>query len=90
MQILQEDGLVIAQSSRKQKLGDFITYCIVSGIQMRKILGAKGPNRINLNLENGDILLIIPGAGMIIGLLLEENASVSEVTDTLRPALVRQ
>lgn len=87
---LDRQGKVIAQSSRKQKLGDFITYCIVSGIQMRKILDAKGPNRINLNLENGDILLIIPGAGMIIGLLLEENASVSEVTDTLRPALVRQ
>lgn len=86
---LDRQGKVIAQSSRKQKLGDFITYCIVSGIQMRKILNAKGPNRIHLKLENGDILLIVPGAGVIIGLLLEEHASVNDVTDKLRPALAR-
>lgn len=86
---LDRQGKVITQSSRKQKLGDFITYCIVSGIQMRKILDAKGPNRIHLNLDNGEILLIIPGAGMIIGLLLNENASVSDVTEQLRPVLAR-
>ena len=84
---LDRQGKVITQSSRKQKLGDFITYCIVSGIQMRKILDAKGPNRIHLNLDNGETLLIIPGAGLIIGLLLDELASVNDVTEQLRPAL---
>jgi len=84
---LDRQGKVITQSSRKQKLGDFITYCIVSGIQMRKILDAKGPNRIHLNLGSGETLLIIPGAGMIIGLLLDELASVDDVTDQLRAAL---
>jgi len=86
---LDRQGKVITQSSRKQKLGDFITYCIVSGIQMRKILDAKGPNRIHLNLDNGDTLLIIPGAGLIIGLLLDEFASVNDVAEQLRPALIR-
>lgn len=86
---LDRQGKVIAQSSRKQKLGDFITYCIVSGIQMRKILNAKGPNRIHLNLGNGETLLIIPGAGMIIGLLLDEFAAVDDVAEQLRPALKR-
>ena len=86
---LDRQGKVITQSSRKQKLGDFITYCIVSGIQMRKILDTKGPNRIHLNLDNGDTLLIIPGAGLIIGLLLDEFASVNDVTEKLRPALIR-
>ncbi len=86
---LDRQGKVITQSSRKQKLGDFITYCIVSGIQMRKILEAKGPNRIHLNLDSGETLLIIPGAGMIIGLLLDEFASVNDVTEQLRPALIR-
>jgi len=86
---LDRQGKVITQSSRKQKLGDFITYCIVSGIQMRKILNAKGPNRIHLNLENGETLLIIPGAGMIIGLLLSDNTSVNDVTEQLRPVLAR-
>lgn len=86
---LDRQGKVITQSSKKQKLGDFITYCIVSGIQIRKILDAKGPNRIHLNLDSGETLLIIPGAGMIIGLLLDEAASVNDVTEQLRPALVR-
>lgn len=86
---LDRQGKVITQSSRKQKLGDFITYCIVSGIQMRKILDTKGPNRIHLNLDSGETLLIIPGAGMIIGLLLEESASVNDVAEKLRPALRR-
>jgi len=85
--LLNRQGQVITQSSRTLKLGDFITYCIVSGIQMRKLLDAKGPNRIQLMLENGETLLIIPGAGMIIGLLLDEFCSVNEVADKLRPAL---
>ncbi len=85
--LLNRQGQVVTQSSRTLKLGDFITYCIVSGIQMRKLLGAKGPNRIQLVLENGETLLIVPGAGMIIGLLLDEFTSVSEVADKLRPAL---
>ena len=85
--LLNRQGQVITQSSRTMKLGDFITYCIVSGIQMRKLLNAKGPNRIQLVLENGETLLIIPGAGMIIGLLLDEFTSVNEVAEKLRPAL---
>jgi hypothetical protein len=69
------------------KLGDFITYCIVSGIQMRKALDAKGPSRIQLVMESGETLLIVPGAGMIIGLLLDEHAEVNDVADLLRPVL---
>lgn len=85
--LLNRRGKMITQSSRQRKMGDFITYCIVSGIQMRKVLEVKGPNRIHLVLENGETLLVIPGAGMIIGLLLDENASVDEVSDKLTPAL---
>lgn len=85
--LLNRQGQVILQSSRTLKLGDFITYCIVSGIQMRKALDAKGPNRIQLVLENGETLLIMPGAGMIIGLLLNDTASANEITECLRPVL---
>jgi hypothetical protein len=84
---LNRQGNIITQSSRTLKLGDFITYCIVSGIQMRKALNAKGPNRIQLEFRNNDKLLILPGAGMIIGLLLDEFSAPSEIVDQLRPAL---
>ncbi|NOX80450.1 MAG: DUF4388 domain-containing protein [Deltaproteobacteria bacterium] len=85
--ILDRHGKVITQSSRQLKLADFITYCIVSGIQMRNRLKVKGPNRIHLVLDNEESLLIMPGAGMIIGLLLDEYSSVSDIEDQLRPVL---
>ncbi|VAW34218.1 hypothetical protein MNBD_DELTA04-1580 [hydrothermal vent metagenome] len=85
--ILDRHGKVVTQSSRQLKLADFITYCIVSGIQMRNRLKVKGPDRIHLVLDNGESLLIMPGAGMIIGLLLDEYSSVSDIEDQLRPVL---
>ncbi len=88
--LLSRQGKMIVQSSKNNKIPDFITYCVVSGIQMRKALDAKGPHRIRLVLENGEVLLILPGAGMIIGLQLIRNASVSEITSRLRPALSSQ
>lgn len=88
--LLNRQGQILTQSSRTLKLGDFITYCIVSGIQMRKVLNTKGPNRIQLVLENGETLLILPGAGMIIGLLLDELSSANEVAEHLRPVLTTQ
>lgn len=88
--LLNRQGKMIIQSSKNQKIGDFITYCIVSGIQIRKSLDVKGPHRIRLVMENNDVLLILPGAGMIVGLLLDEHASIADVTARLRPALANQ
>jgi len=88
--LLNRQGKVIVQSSQNKKMADFITYSVVSGIQMRKALNVKGPHRIQQNMDNGDMLLIFPGAGMIIGLQLDGEASVSKITATLRPVLLRQ
>lgn len=88
--ILDRHGKVVAQSSRQMKLADFITYCIVSGIQMRNRLKVKGPHRIHLVLDNGESLLIMPGAGMILGLLLDEYSSAGDIEDQLRPVLACQ
>ncbi|HHL35208.1 MAG TPA: DUF4388 domain-containing protein [Desulfobulbaceae bacterium] len=88
--LLNRQGKMITQSSKNTKMPDFITYSVVSGIQIRKALQVKGPHRIQLNLENGDMLLVFPGAGMIIGLQLDGKASVSAVTAKLRPILTRQ
>lgn len=88
--LLNRQGKMIAQSSKNTKIPDFITYSVVSGIQMRKALDAKGPHRIQMILENGEVLLVFPGAGMIIGLQLSSDASASEVTATLRSVLTKQ
>lgn len=81
--LLSRQGKMITQSSKQLKMGDFIAYCIVSGIQMRNVLDVKGPSRIEFALENGETLLIFPGAGMIIGLLLDGEASIDDVTGKL-------
>ncbi|HHD64271.1 MAG TPA: DUF4388 domain-containing protein [Desulfobulbaceae bacterium] len=88
--LLNRQGKMIAQSSKNTKIPDFITYSVVSGIQMRKALDVKGPHRIQLTLENGEVLLIFPGAGMIIGLQLSSEASASAVTAKLRSVLTKQ
>ncbi|MCK5515504.1 MAG: DUF4388 domain-containing protein [Desulfobulbaceae bacterium] len=85
--LLNRQGKMITQSSRNQKIGDFIAYSIVCGIQMRKSLDVKGPHRIRLVLDNGEVLLIMPGAGMIIAVLLDEETSTSEVAAKLRDTL---
>ncbi len=82
--LLNRQGKVVMQSATNNTMGDFIAYCIVSGIQIRKSLGVMGMQRVQLDMENGEILLIMPGAGMIIGLLLAENVSVDEVAANLR------
>ncbi|MDW7773701.1 MAG: DUF4388 domain-containing protein [Desulfobulbaceae bacterium] len=86
--LLNRRGQVLVQSSRQNKIGDFLTYCIVSGIQMKKVLDVKGPTRIQLALANGETLMIMPGSGMIIGLLLDEFASAGEISAKLANSFV--
>ena len=88
--LLNRQGKMITQSSTNQQIGDFITYCIISGIQIRKSLNVRGPQSVRLVMENNDVLLILPGAGMLIGLLLDEHASIADVTARLRPALAHK
>ena len=88
--LLNRQGKMITQSSRNQKICDFIAYSIVSGLQMRKSLEAKGPHRIKIVMDNGETLLIMPGGGMIIGLMLDEQASITDVTTIIRSTLRSQ
>ncbi len=85
--LLNLKGEMITQSSKNWKMGDFIAYCLVTGSQIRKNLNAKGPSRILLTLKTGHSLLIFSGAGMIIGLQLNQNVSVDNVLEQLNPAL---
>ncbi|MFH0998631.1 MAG: DUF4388 domain-containing protein [Pseudomonadota bacterium] len=85
--LLNLQGEMITQSSQNWKMGDFIAYCILTGSQIRKNINAKGPSRILLSLKTGQNLLIFSGAGMIIGLLLNQNVSVDNVLDQLKSVL---
>lgn len=86
--IMNRKGVMIAQSSRNRSIGDFIRYCIVSGSRLRKELDVRGPHQIRLFMENGEKLLVVPGNGIIVALLVGGQQSVSEVTERLSKVLV--
>lgn len=78
--LLNREGTLIAQSSKNKQCSRFIAYSVKSGLRMRKSMECRGPYSIKMILDNGDVLLILPGANMIIGLLLDQQASIPEVT----------
>jgi hypothetical protein len=85
--LLNRKGITITQSSKNQKMGNFIAYAVITGAQIKNNLNVKGPSRIVLTLNSGQNLLIFPGAGIIIGLLLKENISVDDVFIQIRSNL---
>ena len=85
--LLNLQGEMITQSGQNWKMGDFIAYCILTGSQIRKNLNAKGPSRILLSLKTGQNLLLFSGAGMIIGLLLNQNVSADNVLEQIKSVL---
>jgi len=88
--LLNRQGKLIAQSGQNQKMCDFIAYCVVSGIQMREALGAKGLHNIRIRMTDDSVLLIIPAGGAIIGLLVGSEVDLAEIYPQLRKALTRK
>lgn len=87
--LLNRQGKLIAQSTKNRAMGDFIAYCIVSALQMREALGARGLHNIRIRMADGTTLLIVPASGATIGLMLAREASIEEVYPQLRKALTK-
>lgn len=84
---LDRKGKLIVGSSEDSAASALITHIVISGVQMGKVFRAKGPQRIQLSLTNNEVLLIVPGGGMIIGLVLSAQASVEKTSALLRQGL---
>ena len=85
--LLNLQAEMITQSDQNWKMRDFIAYCLVTGRQIRINLNAKGPSRILLSMKTGHSLLIFSAAGMIIGLLLNQNISSDNILMQLKSDL---
>lgn len=87
--LLNQKGKMIARSSDNRQLCNFISYAVMSSLQMRQSLGGevRGPHRIEAALESGGTLLILPSSSLIIGLLLNQQAAVQEIAARVRAAL---
>lgn len=89
--LLNNRGKVIAQSGHKQTIPNFITYCIICGIEIRKTLSAKGPNRILLVMaDTSQLLISSAGSDMIIGVTLAPNTVVDDVAKQIAQAVKAQ
>ncbi len=89
--IFNRQGKTVARSSDNRQICAFISYAVMSSLQMRQSLGDKvrGPQSIQAELASGELLLILPGAGLIIGLLADGQASVAKISASIRAALLR-
>ncbi len=87
--LFNPQGKPVARSLDNRQLCNFITYTVMSSLQMRQSLGCevKGPHSIQVALGSGELLLILPGIGLIIALLLDGQASAQAVTNRIRAAL---
>ncbi len=85
--VLNRQGRVLAQSSKKQKIGDFIAYCLVGAVQIQEVLGAKALHNIRIRMPDDNMLLVIPQKNFTISLMLSQAASLSEVFSALRKIL---
>lgn len=88
--MLNRQGKIITQSHKDTKLCDFIAYCVVSGLQMKKALDANELHNIRIKLPGDELLLIIPVGNIIIALMLPHNAPFGEVFSHLRKALAKR
>ena len=85
--LLDRKGKTIVRSSENQQLCNFIFYSLMTSLQMRKSLQVRGPQSIQIVMEDDEVLLILPGAGMIIGMLLNAKACIPDITSKIRTAL---
>lgn len=85
--LLNRQGKIVSQSDRNNQMGDFIAYCIVSGIQMREALGASGLHNIRIRLADDTMLLVVPAGKATIGLQVQKDTDLRELYPQLKKAL---
>ena len=88
--ILNKAGKIVVHSAPNLALGELIIYCVITSSNLRKTLNTKSPRRIHMQMEDGTSLLIIPKAGKILGMTLDENSSAEDVADQIHAAFAIQ
>ncbi len=85
--LLNKAGKIVVHSAPNTELGELLIYCIITSSNLRKTLNVKSPRRIHMHMEDGTSILIIPKAGKIIGLMLEEHSSADEIASRINTGL---
>jgi hypothetical protein len=86
--LLNKAGKIIVRSDSCADVGELIVYFIISCVNMRQSLHVKALLRIQLKMKDGTVLLIMPCAGKIIGVIIDSDSSVDEVAVQVRSVLL--
>lgn len=85
--ILDQTGKIVIYSAPDPIHGELIVYCIVTCSNLRKWLHTKSPRQIHMHMKDGGSLLILPKAGTILGMVLDQHSSAVEISDQINKAL---
>lgn len=89
MVLVAKDGTAkVQQNIGNKEFKPFVTYVAVAADKIRGILGyGELPSHIILTQENGEQLLIIPGAELSVGIEVQPGVSPTKIVAAIGPAL---
>jgi CheY-like chemotaxis protein/predicted regulator of Ras-like GTPase activity (Roadblock/LC7/MglB family) len=90
MIIISGNGAVLAHNNIPVKeFGAFTAAVTGSAVKIKKILGFTGPKHIIVTHSNGEKILILIGAQIVVGLGLTTDTDPEPISEILKPSVVR-
>lgn len=88
MIIISGNGAVLRHNNIPVKeFGAFVAAVTGSAVKTKKILGFTGPKHIIVNHSNGEKILIIIGAQIVVGIGLDVDSDPEPIGDILKPTV---
>ena len=90
MIIISGNGAVLRHNNIPVKeFGAFVAAVTGSAVKTKKILGFTGPKHIIINHSNGEKILIIIGAQIVVGIGLDVDTDPEPIGDILKPTVAK-
>lgn len=90
MIIISGNGSVLRHNNIPVKeFGAFVAAVTGSAVKTKKILGFTGPKHIIVNHSNGEKILIIIGAQIVVGIGLDVDTDPEPIGDVLKPTVAK-
>lgn len=90
MIIISGNGTVLRHNNVPVKeFGSFIAAVTGTAVKTKKILGFTGPKNIVVNHSNGEKILIIIGAQIVVGIGLDVDTDPEPISDVLKPSITK-
>lgn len=90
MIIISGNGAVLAHNNIPVKeFGAFTAAVTGSSVKIKKILGFTGPKHIIVTHSNGEKILILIGAQIVVGLGLTTDTDPEPISEILKPSVAR-